>query len=220
MKSLDKFDGLILPGVGNFDPAIRSVRQDKQVLATAIENNKPVLGICLGMEMLFNSSQEGTLEGLKILDGQVLVLDKKKVKVPHMGWNNIQIVNHKTNISNYSTKRIIGMDTSDSNIGSSRTSNKRKNANYKNGTYPGCRLLRGVQNNSWVYFVHSYRILAGNTEIVFANAKYGDNEIPAVIEKGNIFGTQFHPEKSGKIGSQIIKNFLDSCSGTHIVEDK
>ena len=220
MKSLDKFDGLILPGVGNFDPAIRSVRQDKQVLATAIENNKPVLGICLGMEMLFNSSQEGTLEGLKILDGQVLVLDKKKVKVPHMGWNNIQIVNHKTNISNYSTKRIICSETSDSNIGSSRTSNKRKNANYMNGTYTGCRLLRGVQNNSWVYFVHSYRILAGNTEIVFANAKYGDNEIPAVIEKGNIFGTQFHPEKSGKIGSQIIKNFLDSCSRTHIVEDK
>jgi imidazole glycerol-phosphate synthase subunit HisH len=220
MKSLDKFDGLILPGVGNFDPAIRSVRQDKQVLATAIENNKPVLGICLGMEMLFNSSQEGTLEGLKILDGQVLVLDKKKVKVPHMGWNNIQIVNHKTNISNYSTKRNIGTDTSDSNIDSSRTSNRRKNANYKNGTNTGCRLLRGVQNNSWVYFVHSYRILAANTEIVFANAKYGDNEIPAVIEKGNIFGTQFHPEKSGKIGSQIIKNFLDSCSRTHIVEDK
>jgi imidazole glycerol-phosphate synthase subunit HisH len=220
MKSLDKFDGLILPGVGNFDPAIRSVRQDKQVLAAAIENNKPVLGICLGMEMLFNSSQEGTLEGLKILDGQVLVLDKKKVKVPHMGWNNIQIVNHKTNISNYSTKRIIGTDTSDSNIDSSRTSNRRKNANYKNGTNTGCRLLRGVQNNSWVYFVHSYRILAANTEIVFANAKYGDNEIPAVIEKGNIFGTQFHPEKSGKIGSQIIKNFLDSCSRTHIVEDK
>jgi imidazole glycerol-phosphate synthase subunit HisH len=220
MKSLDKFDGLILPGVGNFDPAIRSVRQDKQVLAAAIENNKPVLGICLGMEMLFNSSQEGTLEGLKILDGQVLVLDKKKVKVPHMGWNNIQIVNHKTNISNYSTKRIIGTDTSDSNIDSSRTSNRRKNANYKNGTNTGCRLLRGVQNNSWVYFVHSYRILAANTEIVFANAKYGDNEIPAVIEKGNIFGTQFHPEKSGKTGSQIIKNFLDSCSRTHIVEDK
>jgi glutamine amidotransferase len=220
MKSLDKFDGLILPGVGNFDPAIRSVRQDKQVLAAAIENNKPVLGICLGMEMLFNSSQEGTLEGLKILDGQVLVLDKKKVKVPHMGWNNIQIVNHKTNISNYSTKGIIGTDTSDSNIGNSRTSNKRNNANYKNDTYTGCRLLRGVQNNSWVYFVHSYRILAGNTEIVFAYAKYGDNEIPAVIEKGNIFGTQFHPEKSGKIGSQIIKNFLDSCSRTHIVEDK
>jgi imidazole glycerol-phosphate synthase subunit HisH len=220
MKSLDKFDGLILPGVGNFDPAIRSVRQDKQVLATAIENNKPVLGICLGMEMLFNSSQEGTLEGLKILDGQVLVLDKKKVKVPHMGWNNIQIVNHKTNTSNYSTKGIIGTDTSDSNIGNSRTSNNRKNANYKNGTYTGSRLLRGVQNNSWVYFVHSYRILAANTEIVFANAKYGDNEIPAVIEKGNIFGTQFHPEKSGKTGSQIIKNFLDSCSRTHIVEDK
>jgi glutamine amidotransferase len=220
MKSLDKFDGLILPGVGNFDPAIRSVRRDKQVLTAAIDSNKPVLGICLGMEMLFNSSQEGTLEGLKILDGQVLMLDKKKVKVPHMGWNNIKIINHKTNISNKSTKGIIGTDISDSIIGSSRRSNKRKNANYKNGSYTGCRLLRGVQNNSWVYFVHSYRILAGNTDIVFANAKYGDNEIPAVIEKGNIFGTQFHPEKSGKIGSQIIKNFLDSCSRTHIGEDK
>jgi len=218
MKSLDKFDGLILPGVGNFDPAIRSVRQDKQLLATAIENKKPVLGICLGMEMLFNSSQEGTLEGLKILDGQVRMLDKKKVKVPHMGWNNIQIVNHKMNISNNRTKRIIGTDTSNSNRGSSSTSNKRKNANYKNGT--GSRLLRGVQDNSWVYFVHSYRILPRNTEIVFANAKYGDNEIPAVIEKGNIFGTQFHPEKSGKIGSQIIMNFLKSCSRTPIVEDK
>ena len=218
MNSLDKFDGLILPGVGNFDPAIRSVRQDKQLLATAIENKKPVLGICLGMEMLFNSSQEGTLEGLKILDGQVRMLDKKKVKVPHMGWNNIQIVNHKMNISNNRTKRIIGTDTSNSNRGSSSTSNKIKNANYKNGT--GSTLLRSVQDNSWVYFVHSYRILPRNTEIVFANAKYGDNEIPAVIEKGNIFGTQFHPEKSGKIGSQIIKNFLNSCSCTPIVEDK
>jgi imidazole glycerol-phosphate synthase subunit HisH len=220
MKSLDKFDGLILPGVGNFDPAIRSIRQDKQVLATAIENKKPVLGICLGMEMLFNSSQEGTLEGLKILDGQVLMLDKKKVKVPHMGWNNLQIVNHRMNISNNSTKRIIDTETSNSNIGTSRKSIKGENGKYKNGIFSGCRLLRGVQNNSWVYFVHSYRILAGNPEIVFANAKYGDNEIPAVIEKGNIFGTQFHPEKSGKIGSQIIKNFLDSCSRTPIVEDK
>ena len=218
MNSLDKFDGLILPGVGNFDPAIRSVRQDKQLLATAIENKKPVLGICLGMEMLFNSSQEGTLEGLKILDGQVRMLDKKKVKVPHMGWNNIQIVNHKMNISNNRTKRIIGTDTSNSNRGRGSNSNKIKNANYKNIT--GSTLLRSVQDNSWVYFVHSYRILPRNKEIVFANAKYGDNEIPAVIEKGNIFGTQFHPEKSGKIGSQIIKNFLNSCSCTPIVEDK
>jgi imidazole glycerol-phosphate synthase subunit HisH len=218
MKSLDKFDGLILPGVGNFDPAIRSVRQDKHMLAAAIENKKPILGICLGMEMLFNSSQEGTLEGLKILDGQVLMLEKKKVKVPHMGWNNIQIVNHKMNISNNRTKRMIGTDPSNNTRGSSSTITNRKNANYKNGT--GSRLLHGVQDNSWVYFVHSYRILPGNTEMVFANAKYGDNEIPAVIEKGNIFGTQFHPEKSGKIGSQIIKNFLNSCSRTPIVDGK
>ena len=99
MKSLENFDGLILPGVGNFDPAIISIREDKEMLVAAIKSKMPVLGICLGMEMLFNCSQEGTLEGLRIIDGQVLMLDKKKVKVPHMGWNNIQLVEHKWNVS-------------------------------------------------------------------------------------------------------------------------
>ena len=78
MKSLEDFDGLILPGVGNFDPAIISIREDKEMLVVAIKSKMPVLGICLGMEMLFNCSQEGTLEGLRIIDGQILMPDKKK----------------------------------------------------------------------------------------------------------------------------------------------
>lgn len=208
MKSLDNFDGLILPGVGNFDPAVTSVGHDKELLIAAVERKMPVLGICLGMEMLFNCSQEGKLEGLKIIDGKVLMLDKKKVKVPHMGWNNLQLVKHKRNL----------LDRSD------RRRTRRSRTDSENGNDgKGSRLLHNIGNNSWVYFVHSYRILPGKAErqIVVANSKYGNNQIPAVIEKGNIFGTQFHPEKSGPIGSQIIRNFLKICSSTVVVaEDK
>ena len=202
MKSLDDFDGLVLPGVGNFDPAIISVIEDKEMLVAAIENKMPVLGICLGMEMLFNSSQEGTLEGLKIIDGQVLMLDKKKVKVPHMGWNSIQLVKHKRGVPK---KTGIAEDESENGRGSGRG---------------GSRLLHNVEDNSWVYFVHSYRILPGKPErkIVVANSQYGDNKIPSVIEKGNLFGTQFHPEKSGPVGSQIMKNFLKICSSRVMAE--
>lgn len=202
MKSLHKFNGLILPGVGNFDPAIISIREDKEMLVAAIKNRMPVLGICLGMEMLFSSSQEGTLEGLKLIDGQVLMLDKKKVKVPHMGWNNIQLVAHKRILS----KKAGVVKNGSENVGGSG--------------HRGSRLLQNVEDNSWVYFVHSYRIRPEKPErkIVVANSQYGDNMIPAVIEKGSIFGTQFHPEKSGPVGSQIMKNFLKICSSPIMAE--
>jgi imidazole glycerol-phosphate synthase subunit HisH len=202
MKSLDKFNGLILPGVGNFDPAIISIREDKEMLVAAIKNRMPVLGICLGMEMLFSSSQEGTLEGLKLIDGQVLMLDKKIVKVPHMGWNSIQLVAHKRGLS----KKTGDVENESENVGGS--------------SRRGSRLLHNVEDNSWVYFVHSYRIRPEKLErkIVVANSQYGDNMIPAVIEKGSIFGTQFHPEKSGPVGSQIMKNFLKICSSPVMAE--
>jgi glutamine amidotransferase len=169
MKDLDKFDGLVLPGVGNFDPAIKSIEHDRELLDKAINQDMPVLGICLGMEMLFNKSEEGTLEGLKILDGEVIMLPKRKVKIPHMGWNNIEITNKES------------------------------------------KLLEDIENSSWVYFVHSYHVRPKNKSLVAANSQYGIN-IPALIEKDNLFGTQFHPEKSGIIGSTIIKNFLKVCS--------
>src|SRR6185503_15274702 len=91
MNDLERFNGLVLPGVGNFDPAIRSIEGSAQHLDRAIDSGMPVMGICLGMEMLFDRSEEGKLEGLKILDGDVVMLPKGKVKIPHMGWNNLQI---------------------------------------------------------------------------------------------------------------------------------
>ena len=169
LKNISKFDGLVLPGVGNFDPAIKSLEHEREMLINSIEQGMPVLGICLGMEMLFNKSEEGTLEGLKILDGEVIMLPKRKVKIPHIGWNNIEIINKK------------------------------------------CKLLENIENSSWVYFVHSYHVSPKNKNIVAASSHYGTS-ILALIEKGNLFGTQFHPEKSGVVGSTMIKNFLKVCA--------
>jgi imidazole glycerol-phosphate synthase subunit HisH len=169
MKGLDKFDGLVLPGVGNFDPAVKSIEPYKDIFIKSIEDFMPILGICLGMEMLFNHSEEGTRDGLKILDGKVIILPKKKVKVPHMGWNNLEIIKKES------------------------------------------KLLQGIKDGSWAYFVHSYLIVPENNSIVSATSQYGV-KIPAIVEEGNLYGTQFHPEKSGKLGAIIMKNFLNVCS--------
>jgi len=167
LKELPKYDGLVLPGVGNFDPAIKSIEGSAQHLDKAIDSGMPVMGICLGMEMLFDRSEEGKLEGLKILDGDVVMLPKGKVKIPHMGWNNLQIKGDS-------------------------------------------RFLKGVRDGSWVYFVHSYRTVPRQRKIVVATSDYGVS-IPAVIERDNLIGVQFHPEKSGDVGSIMIKNFLKIC---------
>jgi glutamine amidotransferase len=96
------------------------------------------------------------------------MLPKKKVKIPHMGWNNLDITNKDS------------------------------------------KILSGIENEAWVYFVHSYYIVPVNKDIIVAKSNYG-KDIPVVIEKDNIFGTQFHPEKSGNNGEKIIKNFLNVC---------
>ena len=167
LKELSKFDGLILPGVGNFDPAIKSIESSVGYLDKAIDNCIPLLGICLGMEILFNKSEEGKLEGLKILSGEVVMLPKGKVKVPHMGWNNLKI----------------------------KTQSK---------------LLKGVKDKSWVYFVHSYKTVPKDHKLVVATSDYGVS-IPATIERNNLIGVQFHPEKSGDVGALMIKNFIELC---------
>ena len=167
-KNINRYDGLILPGVGNFDPAIKSIEPYRNNLNNLIEKDFPILGICLGMEMLFKKSEEGELEGLRIFDGNVIMLPKKKVKIPHMGWNNLDITNKDS------------------------------------------KILSGIKNEAWVYFVHSYYIAPVNKDIIVARSIYG-KDIPVVIEKDNIFGTQFHPEKSGNNGEKIIKNFLNVC---------
>ncbi|NDB92730.1 MAG: imidazole glycerol phosphate synthase subunit HisH [Nitrososphaeria archaeon] len=161
------YEGLILPGVGNFDPAIRSIRDySSKTFGDYVGKKTPVLGICLGMEMFFEKSEEGKEKGLAAIDGDVVLLPNK-FKIPHMGWNNIKI----------------------------RKSNP---------------LLDGIEDESWVYFVHSYRAKPKNYDVVAADSDYGI-EVPAVISKGNLYGTQFHPEKSGKVGSLMIKNFLREC---------
>jgi glutamine amidotransferase len=168
LKELEKYDGLVLPGVGNFDNAISSIRRDAESLNMAVDNGMPILGICLGLEMLFNKSEEGVLEGLKLIEGDVMMLSKKKVKVPHIGWNNLRIVKRES------------------------------------------KLLKGIPQDSWVYFVHSYHIEPEDKNLIAAIADYGST-LPVVIERSNLFGTQFHPEKSGKIGAQIVKNFIKIC---------
>ena len=168
LRELENYDGLVLPGVGNFDSAISSMQKDSALMNTAVDKDMPILGICLGLEMLFDRSEEGILEGLKILDGDVLMLPKIKVKVPHIGWNNLRIVN------------------------------------------TGSNLLKGIPQDSWVYFVHSYHIEPQDDKLIAAVTEYG-SKLPVVIERSNLFGTQFHPEKSGKIGAQIMKNFVNIC---------
>ena len=166
LTKIKGYSGLLLPGVGNFDPAIQSLNSSKVEFQDIVKNSLPVLGICLGMEMFFEKSEEGKLSGLGILDGEVILLPNKS-KIPHMGWNDLQI--KKPSL-----------------------------------------LLDGVKNGSWVYFVHSYRAKPKNNEIVKADSDYGIS-VPAVIEDGTLFGTQFHPEKSGKVGAIMIKNFLRTC---------
>ena len=162
-----EFSGILLPGVGNFDPAIRSIRDYSATqFKDFVQDKIPVLGICLGMEMFFAKSEEGKEKGLDILNGEVVLLPKD-MKIPHMGWNSLQIKKES-------------------------------------------KILNGVDDGSWVYFVHSYRAKPLDEQIVVADADYGIN-VPAVVEKGIYFGTQFHPEKSGKVGALMIKNFLREC---------
>jgi len=168
---IEDFDGLVLPGVGNIDPALISINKCKKKFLNCIEKSIPILGICLGMEMLFEKSEEGNLEGLKIIKGEVLSLPKSMIKIPHIGWNNLDMVDGKG------------------------------------------KLFEGVPNNSWVYFVHSYYTVPEDANIITARSNYGI-PIPASIEKDNIFCTQFHPEKSSKIGEKMIKNFIKICAGS------
>ena len=162
----NEYSGILLPGVGNFDPAMNSIRDFSKTQFLDYVGNTPVLGICLGMEMFFEKSQEGQEKGLGVINGEVIILPNS-MKVPHMGWNNLEIKK------------------------------------------PG-KILEGVDDGSWVYFVHSYRVKPTSDDIITAESNYGI-KVPAVVEHENFFGTQFHPEKSSTVGKIMIKNFLDVC---------
>lgn len=166
-KLLLQADKVILPGVGSFGDAMEKLHKYDLVstIHEITEKGTPFLGICLGLQLMFERSDESDgVEGLGLLEGEILrIPDKEGLKIPHMGWNSIE---------------------------------------YK----PDAKLFQGIEKNPYVYFVHSYYLKAKNEEDVAATTNYS-TLIHASVEKGNIFACQFHPEKSGDVGLQILKNF-------------
>ncbi|MED1566816.1 imidazole glycerol phosphate synthase subunit HisH [Bacillus paramycoides] len=166
IEEILRSDGVILPGVGAF-PKAMDVLEKKDlvyVLKEVGSSGKPLLGICLGMQLLFEKSEElQNCNGLNLLPGVIRKL-KVPYKIPHMGWNELK----------------------------------------KEGEIS---LWNGVEDGSFVYYVHSYYADCPN-EIVYGASEYGV-KVPGFVAKGNIFGAQFHPEKSGEIGMQMLKNFKE-----------
>lgn len=164
---IKKADKVILPGVGSFGDAMSQLRKfelDKVIHEVAAEQ-KPFLGICLGLQLLFEGSEESDgVEGLHLLDGEILrIPEQEGLKIPNIGWNSLDLQN--------------------------------------NG-----RLFQNLEGSPFVYFVHSYYLKAREEAIVKATIEYSTH-IHASVEKDNIFACQFHPEKSGTVGLQILSNF-------------
>ena len=164
-EKIGRAEALLLPGVGHYAALVRALDEQKmrEPLVAAIQRGVPFLGICLGLQVLFESSAESPeLHGLSLLPGRVGTLPST-VKLPHMGWNQIE---------------------------------------------PSCesRLLAGIDSSAYFYFAHSYAAPDSNGSTT-ATCSYG-SPFAAVIEKQNIYGVQFHPEKSGESGSRLLQNFL------------
>ncbi len=162
---LARADGAVLPGVGAFADCIKNLTETGLVptIREFVASGRPFLGICLGLQLLFDSSVEGgQYEGLGLLPGQVVSLPRDR-KVPHMGWNSLKILQ----------------------------------------TEP---LFMGLPEEAYVYFVHSYHAAPADPSILSATTDYGI-PVTAAVQRGNLFATQFHPEKSGDVGMQILRNF-------------
>jgi imidazole glycerol-phosphate synthase subunit HisH len=156
---------IILPGVGAFPDAMKNLR-DKgldKVIKTSAKEGKPILGICLGMQLFFEESEEiEKCKGLGLLKGTIKKLEGS-IKIPHMGWNDLSFENYT-------------------------------------------QILDGIIEGSYAYFVHSYYAEVGEGTLINAYCMY-EKKVPAIVSKGNIFGMQFHPEKSGEAGMKLLKNF-------------
>jgi len=165
-------DKLVLPGVGHFSHGINQLKELgiwNVLNETVLQKKTPILGICLGMQLMAKRSNEGgAVKGLGWFDAEVVkfkVKDQLKYKIPHMGWNNA-IINREN------------------------------------------KLLEGVDNESMYYFVHSYYMKCNDEKDILTTTGYEDKFVSA-IQKDNIFGTQFHPEKSHDTGEKLIKNFVE-----------
>lgn len=168
IKDIKVADKLILPGVGAFNKAMDNLNNLglSNVINEKVNSGTPLLGICLGMQMIFKKGYEnGICEGLGFIDGEVKLLEpKEKVKIPHIGWNKLEY-------------------------------NKKNN------------LINGLDENSFVYYVHSYAVTNIKDENLIGFSNYGGIKVPSMVFNGNVYGTQFHPEKSGEVGLKILKNF-------------
>ena len=165
-----KADALILPGVGAFPDAMETIEKLKldMVIKEETEKGKYLLGICLGMQLLFEKGYEGLeRKGLGLLKGNIVKMkdDKKNnIKIPHIGWNDLKY-------------------------------NKKD------------ELFNKIDEGKYVYYVHSYFAQGYEEDNLIAYSEYGDNKIPGVVRCKNVIGAQFHPEKSGTVGLNILKNF-------------
>jgi glutamine amidotransferase len=166
-QKLQTADAIALPGVGNFSVAANKLSSFRQEIVDYVRNGTPIFGICLGLQLFFQESEEGEGEGLSLFDGKNIRLPNN-VKVPHMGWNTISIV-----------KEI--------------------------------ELFDGIENEAFLYFVHSLYPVPEDEDIVCTKTEYGTIFASAIADK-NVYGTQFHPEKSGDIGLRILKNFAKIVS--------
>ena len=162
---LNAADGLILPGVGAFRDAMTMLNNSgfTEAIKQQAAAGKPLLGICLGMQMLFEKGYEfGETDGLGLIPGCVQLIDGGGLKIPHMGWNDLTVLHD-------------------------------------------CAISEGVQDGDYVYFVHSYRAET-NDDYISCYTTYNE-KIPGLVFHNNIYGAQFHPEKSGQVGMTILKNF-------------
>jgi imidazole glycerol-phosphate synthase subunit HisH len=170
-ERLNDFAGVILPGVGAFGDAMTNIRRLglEEGIRTYAASGRPVLGICLGMQLLFEKSEEhGTHAGLSLLGGEA-VRFRGDYKVPHMGWNQLQVKQE----------------------------------------HP---LLEGVNSGDYVYFVHSYHVRVSDPAVLLATSDY-HQDVTAIVGRDNVFGMQFHPEKSGDTGMRLLRNFAGQCEG-------
>lgn len=164
---------VILPGVGAFGDAMGKIRSYglEEIIHEVVQRGTPFLGICLGLQLMFEDSEESPgVKGLGLLPGSILrIPDKEGLKVPNIGWNSLDFPNKG-------------------------------------------KLFSGIEEGAYVYFVHSYYLKAKEASIVTATTEYS-TLIHASVEKDNVYGCQFHPEKSSDTGLQILKNFLDIKEG-------